>query len=101
MRKICKDNKRVLKKLILFRIRVRALRSLQKMIKALAARAVSELHSSSNLKRLNLVESQLDTKDEKDWKNAAYVPLSEDQAERSSIERVEQEIELLVIGCQS
>ncbi|WZZ50992.1 hypothetical protein YC2023_051099 [Brassica napus] len=86
------------------------------MIKALAARVVSELHSSSNLKLVNLVESQLDNKRRKRhekgfdlisnlMKGCLRTPF-EDQAERSSIERVEQEIELpgrvrLVIGCQS
>ncbi|WZZ59377.1 hypothetical protein YC2023_059484 [Brassica napus] len=46
---------------ILFRIRVRELRSLQGIIKALAARAVSQLPSSSNLKA-SIIEDEKDTK---------------------------------------
>ncbi|WZY86839.1 hypothetical protein YC2023_033223 [Brassica napus] len=52
---------------ILFRVRVRVLRSLQGIIKALAAKAVSELLSSSSLKAARTYFSRSSiTKDEKD-----------------------------------
>ena len=117
MRKICKDNKASLERVDLISNRVRASRSLQEIIKASAARAVSELLSSSNLKPYTQLSRSSITEDEKDtrkvlidfrlnlMKSCLRTPF-EDQAKRSSIERVEQEIKLplrvrLIIECKS